>query len=110
MKWMMPSTPHDYANASIDLLQEEIEHRPSGHAIMTGEWHPTLSELKFGIFKGFGATIAAFRGETECGKIKNVKAKLREEAYIMIAKKFKLDDDVLQLPGEHLGCWQVKMP
>lgn len=105
MKWMMPSTPHDYANTTHDVWIEMIEHRPSGHAIMSGEWHPTPAELKFGIFKGFGATIAALAGEIECGKIKNVKARLREEAYIMIAKKFKLDDDVLQLPGEHLGCW-----
>jgi hypothetical protein len=28
----------------------------------------------------------------------------------MIAKKFKLEDDVLQLPGEYLGCSQVKIP
>jgi len=60
--------------------------------------------LNYGIFNGFGATIAAMKGETECGKTRNVKANLRKEAYSFIGKLFKLDEDTISLPGEHLGC------
>jgi len=39
-----------------------------------------------------------------------VKAILRKDAYIMIAGLLQLSNDVIQLPGEHLGCYQVQMP
>lgn len=39
-----------------------------------------------------------------------MKAILRKDAYVKIARLLKLEDDVIQLPGEHLGCHQVQMP
>jgi hypothetical protein len=93
MKWMIPNTPYPYDKATTN--EQSIEIRPSGHSIMVGTWEPSPGELKFGVFKGFGATTASLRGETECGKTKNVKANLRKEAYKFIAKRFGLDDDTL---------------
>lgn len=75
MKWLMPGTPYDYENATDN--EEQIESRPSGHSIIHHLWEPSFYELKYGIFNGFGATIASLAGIEECGKTKNVKANLR---------------------------------
>ncbi len=42
--------------------------KPSAHAVMTGDWKPTVADRAKGRLPGFGMTINVINGEVECNK------------------------------------------
>lgn len=80
--WMTPQSP-----------------KPSAHAVMTNEWVPSVSDIKYNRKPGFGSVINIINGGLECGAErtgdKDIKAQNRIDAYNRILNIIGMpkDDD-----------------
>ena len=82
--WLTPQTP-----------------KPSAHAVMTDQWHPTAVDIKNNRKPGFGTVINIVNGGLECGKDrgadKDLKANNRIDAYQRILSIIGAPKDTLNL-------------
>ncbi|KDP25869.1 hypothetical protein JCGZ_22899 [Jatropha curcas] len=80
--WMTPQSP-----------------KPSCHAVITGQWKPSASDVQAGRLPGYGVISNIISGSTECGKGSNPKVENRIGFYKRYCDIFKVGDY-----GDNLDC------
>lgn len=71
---------------------------PSCHSIITGKWKPASDDIANGRRPGFGATVNAITGGTECGITPPDKIEYRAQYYRYFCRIFNV------APGKNIEC------
>ncbi|BFI28662.1 protein MpGH19.1 [Marchantia polymorpha subsp. ruderalis] len=79
------------------LWMSNSSNKPSCHAVMTGMWTPTSTDVAASRLAGFGTTTNILKGNEECGH-ESPEADSRTKLYLEAATALDV------VPGEHLQC------
>lgn len=76
--------------------------KPSCHAIIYGQWQPTVKDISGGRLPGFGAVVNVINGGIECNSSLSTNTKYRYGYYQFFCKYFSVD------PGLNMECTMQK--
>ena len=84
--------------SAIWFWMTPIANKPSCHAVITGQWHPSAIDSAANRLPGFGLTLNIINGGVECGHPPSIETLHREAFYQYFCRQLHVD------PGVHVSC------